>query len=91
MFSTCLHVSIPIIAAALQSLSHVRLFCNPKDCSTPGFSVHGISQARIIEWIFISFYRTSLDPGIEPRSPALAGRFFTIIVATREACPNYAF
>ena len=27
--------------------SHVQLFCNPKDCSLPGSSVYGISQARI--------------------------------------------
>ena len=78
MFSTCcLHVGIPIIVAVLQSLSHVRLFYDPKDCRAPDFSVHGISQARIMEWIFIFFYRRSLDPGIEPRSPSWAGRFFT--------------
>ena len=41
----------------------------------PGFSVHGISQARILEWVAISF--SISDPGIEPKSPALAGRFFT--------------
>ena len=28
---------------------------NPKDCSTPGSSVHGILQARILEWVAISF------------------------------------
>ena len=31
--------------------------CNPRDCSPPGFSVHGISQARILEWVAISFSR----------------------------------
>ena len=30
---------------------HVRLFCDPKDCSLPGFSVQRIFQARIVEWI----------------------------------------
>ena len=29
--------------------------CNPMDCSLPGSSAHGISQARILEWIAISF------------------------------------
>ena len=29
--------------------------CNPVDCSLPGFSVHGISQARILEWVAISY------------------------------------
>ena len=31
--------------------------CNPMDCSPPGSSVHGISQARILEWVAISFSR----------------------------------
>ena len=35
----------------VQSLRRVRLFCNPMDCSPPGSSVHGISQARILEWV----------------------------------------
>ena len=39
------------------------------DYSLPGFSVHGISQARILEWAFI-FLRDLSDPGIEPTSPA---------------------
>ena len=29
--------------------------CNPMDCSPPGSSVHGILQARILEWVAISF------------------------------------
>ena len=37
-------------------------FCDPMDCSLPGFSVHGISQARILEWVAISFSRGSSWP-----------------------------
>ena len=33
--------------------------CDPMDCSLPGSSVHGILQARILEWIVISFSRGS--------------------------------
>ena len=61
-----------------QSLSHVWL-CNPTDCGRPGSSVHGISRARILEWVAISTFRESSSPGIEPTSPAspaLAGTFF---------------
>ena len=47
---------------AVQSLSHVQLFCDPIDCSLPGSSVHGISQARILEWVAISFSRGSSWP-----------------------------
>ena len=35
----------------VQVLNHVPLFCNPVDCSLSGFSVHGILQARILEWV----------------------------------------
>ena len=36
--------------------------CNPMDCSSPGFSVHGILQARIQEWVAISFSKESSWP-----------------------------
>ena len=52
------------------------ILCDLLDCNPPGFSVHGISQARILEWVTISFSRRSFDPGIKPTSPALAGRYF---------------
>ena len=49
----------------VKSLSCVRLFCNPMDCSLPGSSVHGIFQARILEWVAISFFPTQgLNPGL---------------------------
>ena len=33
--------------------------CDPMDCSPPGSSVHGIFQARILEWVAISFFNTA--------------------------------
>ena len=45
--------------------------CDPVDCNLLGFSIHGILQARIQEWVAISFSRDLPDPGIELRSPAL--------------------
>ena len=51
--------------------------CSSMDCSLPGSSVLGISQARILEWVAIFLSGDCPNPGIEPRSPALAGRFFT--------------
>ena len=50
--------------------------CDPIDCSLPGSSLHGIFQARILEWVAISYSRGSCYPGTEPASlvsPALAG------------------
>ena len=54
--------------------------CDPVDCSLPGFSVHGILQARILEWLPCPPPADLPDPRIEPgspASPALAGGFFT--------------
>jgi len=51
--------------------------CDPMDCSLPGFSIHGILQARILEWVTISFSRGSSYPGIEPRSPSLEAAALT--------------
>ena len=62
-----------------QSLHLCLTLCSPVDYSPPGSSVHGILQARILEWVARSS-RDLPNPGIEPASftsPALAGRFFT--------------
>ena len=45
--------------------------CNPMDCSLPGSSVHGIFQARILEWVAISFFRASSQPRDQTQSPTL--------------------
>ena len=47
------------------------------DCSLPGSSVPGISQATVLEWAAVSFSGDLLNPGMELASPALAGGFFT--------------
>ena len=49
--------------------SHVTL-CDPMNCSPPGSSVHGILQARILEWTAIPSLGHLPNPEIEPRSPA---------------------
>ena len=43
--------------------------CNPMDYSLTASSVHGILQARILEWVAISSSRDLPDPGIEPTPP----------------------
>ena len=67
-----------------ESESEVAQLCptlfDPMDCSQPGSSVHGFFQARVLEWVAISFFRGSSYPVIEPGSPALeADRCFTIL------------
>ena len=44
------------------SCSVMSDFCDPRDCSSPGSAVHGIPQARILEWVAISFSRGSSWP-----------------------------
>ena len=57
--------------------------CDPMDCSLPGFSVHGIFQARILAWVAISFSRRSSQPRDWTQVSLIVGRRF-IVWATRE-------
>ena len=54
--------------------------CDPKDCRLPGSSVHGILQARRLDWVAI----LSSQPRDQTQIFCIAGRFF-IVWATREA------
>ena len=68
------HGTIALISHARKWSEVAQLcstLCDPMDCSPPGSSVHGILQARILEWVAISFSRDLPNPGIEPRSPTL--------------------
>ena len=70
----CMYVCARTHACSVLSL------CDTVDCSLPGFSVHGISQARILEWLAFPTPGDLPNLGVKPvslASPALAGRFFT--------------
>ena len=54
--------------------------CDPVDCSPPGSSVHEILQARILEWVVISYSQGSSTPRDRTQVSCTAGRFFTIWV-----------
>ena len=72
----------------MKSLGCVRLFATPwTDCSLQGCSVHGISQARILEWVTISFSRASSQSRDWTQVSCFAGRCFTVW-ATREVPPS---
>ena len=58
--------------------------CNPVDCSLPGSSVQGILQARLLEWVAISFSRGSSRPRDQTQVSRIGGRRFNLW-ATREA------
>ena len=44
-----------LAAAAAKSIQSRPTLCDPMDCSLPGSSVHGIFQARVLEWGAIAF------------------------------------
>ena len=60
-------------------LSWIWLFCDPMDCSPPGSSVHEISQARILEWVTISFSWGSPPPRNWTCVSCIAGGFFKTV------------
>ena len=64
--------------------------CDPMDCRLPGFSVHGILQARILEWVAISFSRGSFPPRGQTRVSYIsctAGKFFTVSITLQHHKP----
>ena len=65
------HLNVKVLIAQL-----CLTLCNPMDCSLPGSSVHGILQARILEWF--SFSRGSSQIRDQTQLSCIAGRFFTI-------------
>ena len=68
-----------IIKCPTQSCSTL---CDPKDCSPPGTSAHGILQIRILEWVAILFSRESFQPGDWTHVSCTADRFSTVWATT---------
>ena len=74
--------NVPKVSEVAQSC---LTLWDPMDCSLPGFSIHGTFQARIPEWVAISFSRESSPPRDQTQFSCIVGRRFTLW-ATREAC-----
>ena len=64
------------VTSCVLARSVVSHSLQPQDCSLPGFSVYGTSQARILEWVSFSLPGDLPNQGIKPVSLALAGWFF---------------
>ena len=60
--------------AAISTAQSCLTLCNPEDYGQPGSSVYGVLQARILDWVAISFCSGSSPPRIKPES---GGGFFT--------------
>ena len=76
IISLCMCVCVCVCVLVTQSC---LTLCDPVDCSPPGSSVHGILQARILEWVAISSSMGSSQPRDQTHlmPPTLAGGFFT--------------
>ena len=57
-----INIFLKVVLLWLFSTKSCPILCNPMDCSPPGSSVHGSLQARILEWVVISFSRGSSRP-----------------------------
>ena len=68
----CIYLTCVLVAQSCPTL------CDPMDCSLPGFSVYGILQARIPEWIAILFSRGTSQPRDPNLVSCIVGRFFTV-------------
>ena len=68
-------LAVGVVVVVVLSLSRIQLL-QPVDCSPPGSSVHGILQARIVDWVAISFSRGSTPPSDQTHISCIAGRFF---------------
>ena len=63
-----LHISNLFISPHAKLLQSYPTLCGPVDYSLPGFSVHGILQARILECVAMPSYKDLPHPGMEPTS-----------------------
>ena len=59
--------------------------CDPTDCSLPGSSIHGIFQARVLEWVAIPFSRGSSQPRDRTQVSHIVGRCFTQMLNFKSA------
>ena len=62
---------VKVICDICEVAQSCPTLCDPMDCSLPGSSVHGIFQARVLEWVPFPFPGDLPDPGIEPGSATL--------------------
>ena len=79
-----LHSSPMLVKKENEVAQSCLTLCDPMDWSLWGSSIHGILQARILEWVAISFSRGSSQPRDRTQVSHIAGRRFNLW-ATREA------
>ena len=70
-YFSCFYIVMCLVAQSCSTL------CDPLDCRLPGSSVHGILQARILEWAAVPSDRGSSQSGDQTQVSYIVGRFFT--------------
>ena len=91
LFPVCVCVCVCVCVHARMHTQSCPTLCNPIDCSPPGSSIHGIPQARILEWVVISYSRGSSRPRDRTQVSCIScigGGFFP---TTWEASWKYTF
>ena len=73
-----LFMNTKLKSSAVFAFESCPTLCDPMDCSPPGSSIHGILQARILEWVAISFSRGSSQPRDQTQVSCIAGRNFNL-------------
>ena len=74
-------LSITLLACESEVTQLCTTLCDLMDCSLPGSSIHGIFQARVLEWVAISFSRGSSRPRDRSRVSLVAGQWFTALLS----------
>ena len=75
--NTTVQSNVPMMGKVLVAQSCLTL-CGPVDCIPPGSSVHGISWARLLEWVAIPLSRVSFQPKDRTWVSCIPGIFLTV-------------
>ena len=73
-----IYIYICLVGDKVKVAQLCPTLCGSMDYNPPGSSVHGILQARILEWVAISFSRGSSRPRDQTQVSCIAGRFFVV-------------
>ena len=78
VFAWNVYIVIDVYMCVCICICVCLTLCGPMDCSLPGSSVHGILQARVLEWVAKPFSKGSPRPRDQIRVSCIADRFFTV-------------
>ena len=87
----CFQIGLVKCMHACSVAQSYLTLCDHMDYSPPGSSVHGILQARILDWVAVSSCRVSSQPRDQTCISLLIGRPFFMTSATWEACQIIVF